>query len=52
MDAPEVNLLTEQETILALQMVNDRNLTVHAYNEKIALQIFANVGEYFNLLYK
>lgn len=44
----EFDLFDETETVLALQMVNDRNLTVHTYNEEIAKQIFSNLKLYFN----
>ncbi len=38
------------ETILGLEMVNDRNLTVHTYNEEIAVEIHSHLREYYNLL--
>lgn len=46
----EVGLFDEKETITALQMVNDRNLTVHTYNEEVAEQIHANLSLYFHTL--
>ncbi|WP_416148293.1 HI0074 family nucleotidyltransferase substrate-binding subunit [Salipaludibacillus sp. HK11] len=46
----EVNLLNEKEAITALNMVNDRNLTVHTYNEEVAEKIQANIEEYYHLL--
>lgn len=46
----EVNLFSDEETILALQMVNDRNLTVHTYNEELAVKIHTNIYDYFPLL--
>lgn len=46
----EVSLFNEKEAITALNMVNDRNLTVHAYNEEVAEKIQANIGEYYHLL--
>jgi len=46
----EVNLLSDEETITALQMVNDRNLTVHTYNEEVANKIFSNLKSYLEIL--
>ncbi|MFZ3590072.1 HI0074 family nucleotidyltransferase substrate-binding subunit [Bacillus sp. DJP31] len=46
----EMNLFQEEETILALKMVNDRNLTVHTYNEEVAIKIHANLKYYYPLL--
>ncbi|MDG5789879.1 HI0074 family nucleotidyltransferase substrate-binding subunit [Evansella sp. AB-P1] len=46
----EVNLFNDEETITALNMVNDRNLTVHTYNEEIAIKIQSSIKEYFILL--
>ncbi|WP_442946197.1 MULTISPECIES: hypothetical protein [unclassified Oceanobacillus] len=31
-------------------MVDHRNLTVHTYNEKLAVEIFNSLGEYYKLL--
>ncbi|CAM3115061.1 HI0074 family nucleotidyltransferase substrate-binding subunit [Filibacter tadaridae] len=46
----ETNIFEDNETILALQMVNDRNLTVHTYNEEVAIKIHSNIKSYFPLL--
>ncbi|MDG5471335.1 HI0074 family nucleotidyltransferase substrate-binding subunit [Jeotgalibacillus sp. ET6] len=48
----EVNLLQEDETTLGLKMVNDRNLTVHTYNEEVAILIQSNLTTYYHLLEK
>ncbi|MGD7043145.1 nucleotidyltransferase substrate binding protein [Jeotgalibacillus proteolyticus] len=48
----EVNLLQEDETTLGLKMVNDRNLTVHTYNEEVAMLIQSNLTTYYHLLEK
>ncbi len=48
----EVSLFNEEETILALNMFNDRNLTVHTYNEEVAIKIHASLKEYYPLLAK
>ena len=46
----EMNLFDEKETILALKMVNDRNLTVHTYNEDLAVRIHSQINPYFLLM--
>ncbi|RWZ54577.1 hypothetical protein EQV77_14915 [Halobacillus fulvus] len=48
----EVNLLEDEETVLALEMVNDCNLTVHTYNEEVAIKILNNLPKYHNLLHQ
>jgi nucleotidyltransferase substrate binding protein (TIGR01987 family) len=42
----EVQLLNEEEAIEALQMVDDRNLTVHTYNEALSLEIYSRLPLY------
>ncbi len=46
----EVGLFKDDQTVLALEMVDDRNLTVHTYNEALAEQIFSNFSRYAELL--
>lgn len=46
----EVGFLTEEQAITALQMVDDRNLTVHTYNEKLAVEIYSRLHPYMSLL--
>ena len=46
----EVDIFSKSETILGLHMVNDRNLTVHTYNEELAIQIFENLPQYYTFL--
>lgn len=41
-----IKLLTEEETQLALEMVDDRNLTTHMYIEELAETIFRRLREY------
>lgn len=43
----EVGIFSDEETVLALKMVDDRNLTVHTYNEELANEIFKNLPRYF-----
>src|SRR5690625_4841078 len=46
----EIGIFSEQETILGLNMVNDRNLTVHTYNEGLAEKINKNIPKYFTFM--
>jgi len=46
----ENGLLNEEETRLALTMVDHRNLTAHTYNEALALEIFTALSDYRPLL--
>ena len=48
----QVSLLSEEETSLLLQMIDDRNLTAHTYNEELANTIFQRLPTYLNLLQK
>jgi nucleotidyltransferase substrate binding protein (TIGR01987 family) len=43
-------MLEEEEARLAFQMIDDRNLTVHTYNEELANAIFSRLGAYAQLL--
>ena len=48
----QVGLLPdEKQTAFMLKMVDDRNLTVHTYNEQLAEQIYSNLNNYYDLLY-
>ncbi|MBM7649751.1 nucleotidyltransferase substrate binding protein (TIGR01987 family) [Bacillus ectoiniformans] len=46
----EIDLLSEEEAIHGLTMVNDRNLTVHTYNEEVAVKIHSNIKSYYELM--
>lgn len=46
----QVGLFTEEQTALALAMVDDRNLTSHTYNEGLAEQIYDQIGDYADLI--
>jgi nucleotidyltransferase substrate binding protein (TIGR01987 family) len=46
----QVGLLTEDQVRLALEMADDRNLTVHTYNEELARRIFFRLADYAALL--
>lgn len=44
------HLLTEEETIKALEMTDDRNLTSHTYHEDLADAIYLKIPAYYNLM--
>lgn len=46
----EVGLFSDEQAIVALEMVDDRNLTVHTYNEAVAQRIQRNLPRYADLL--
>jgi nucleotidyltransferase substrate binding protein (TIGR01987 family) len=46
----EVGILSDDETVLGLKMVDDRNLTVHTYNEELFIEIFKKLPQYYRLL--
>ena len=46
----QVGILSEAEVRLSLEMIDDRNLTVHTYNEGLARQIFSKLAGYANLM--
>lgn len=48
----EVGLLDDTETVRALEMVNDGNLTVHTYNEALAKEIYCHLAGYVLLMEK
>ena len=44
----QIGLLDENETTIMLEMISDRNLTVHTYNEELADKIFQHLKKYYN----
>jgi len=42
--------LSEEQTALALSMVDDRNLTSHTYNENLADEICGELDSYAELM--
>lgn len=46
----QVGVLSEGETVLALEMAEDRNRTVHTYIETVARQIYEKLPAYWPLL--
>jgi nucleotidyltransferase substrate binding protein (TIGR01987 family) len=51
-EAFNVHILDEEETIKALEMTDDRNLTSHAYIEKVAQKIYERLSVYLELNHK
>lgn len=49
-EAFKTKLLTEEETMEALQMTDDRNLTTHTYHEEVADEIYRSIREYCKLM--
>ena len=48
--ARDAGLLTDRETETALVMVDDRNLTVHTYNEELAKQIVGRMAAHVSVM--
>ena len=46
----EVGLFSDEEAVRALEMVDDRNLTVHTYNEALAVKIAGRLPSYTDLI--
>ena len=51
-EAFNVKLLTEDETVTALEMTDDRNLTAHTYHEEVAEEIYRKIKSYYTLMDK
>jgi nucleotidyltransferase substrate binding protein (TIGR01987 family) len=46
----EVGLFTEADALQVLKMTDDRNLTVHTYNEPLAVAIYERIPGHYLLL--
>lgn len=46
----QAQFFDEEQTELALNMIDDRNLTVHTYNELLANEIYGKLPKYYELL--
>ena len=46
----DVGLFSDEQAVVGLEMVDDRNLTVHTYNEAVAERIARNLPHYADLL--
>jgi len=51
-EAFRIGIINNEETVLALQMTDDRNMTTHTYHEEVADEIYANLTGYYSLMYK
>lgn len=49
-EAFKVGLLSEEETVKILEMVDDRNLTSHTYHEEVAEEIYSKIKDYWKLM--
>lgn len=45
-----VGIFTDEQVVTALAMVDDRNLTVHTYNEKLDIEIYGRLRTYQSIL--
>lgn len=45
----DVGLLTDEQAVIGLEMIDDRNLTVHTYNEAVAEDIYSSLSAYADL---
>lgn len=45
-----VGLFDDEQATVGLEMIDDRNLTVHTYNEAVAEDIYSNLPRYADLL--
>lgn len=48
--ARDAGLLSDEQTEAALKLVDDRNLTVHIYNDVLAEEIFGRVPSHIGLM--
>ena len=46
----DVGLLSDEQATLGLEMIDDRNLTVHTYNESLAEDIYRQLPAYADFL--
>ena len=46
----DVGLINDEQTTLGLEMIDDRNLTVHTYNEPLAEEIYGQLPSYSDFL--
>ena len=49
-EALSVGILSEERTILCLEMTDDRNLTSHTYVEEVAGSIYEKIRDYCELM--
>ncbi|MGB2867552.1 MAG: nucleotidyltransferase substrate binding protein [Bacteroidota bacterium] len=49
-EAKRVGLLTDEETVRGLEMIDDRNLTSHTYHQEVAEKIYKKLPAFFGLM--
>ncbi len=49
-EAFRLNLISEEQTVLSLDMTDKRNLTSHTYHEGTAEDIYENLKEYYEFM--
>lgn len=49
-EAGNAGMLSEHEVEACISMIDDRNETVHMYNESLAEDVYAKIGEYQNVM--
>jgi len=50
-EALKVGLLNEEQTVLFLEMTDDRNLTSHTYIEEVAQKIYEKIKDYYKIMF-
>jgi len=50
-EALNVGLLNEEQTVLFLEMTDDRNLTSHTYIEEVAQKIYGKIKDYYKIMF-
>ena len=46
----EIGILSDESAVTALEMIDDRNLTVYTYNEGLAQKIYSHLPKYTHLI--
>ena len=49
-EAFKMGLVNEDESMQALYMTDDRNMTTHTYHEDVAEEIYKELGNYYSLM--
>lgn len=49
-EARNAKLLSDGDVALSLQMIDDRNISTHLYNEAMAEQVYKNIVQYFEFM--
>ena len=47
-----VGLISQEEAVQLLKMIDDRNRTSHTYHEEVAEEIFSNLSHHIELMWK